>query len=100
MSWIDHKYAALYEQFNKMNVRQFHVRNDLCLMYKIANGMCNNTQEGDTLWNTAPENTPGKTLCFELWLEFFNCKINEKLEFTSQVVRRENFLDAIQRASE
>ena len=52
ISWIDRDYAAFYEQFNMMTVRQLQVRNDLCLIYKIVNGTCNNTQAGDlfTRW--------------------------------------------------
>ena len=42
MAWIDHDYTPLYEQFNMMTIKQLHARNDLCLMYKVLNGMCNN----------------------------------------------------------
>ena len=47
MTWIDHDYAPLYEQFNVMAVKQLHARNDLCHMYKILNGMCNNSLVGE-----------------------------------------------------
>ena len=44
IAWIDHDYAALYEQFNMMNVKQLHARNNPCLMYKMLNGICNDTR--------------------------------------------------------
>ena len=47
MTWIDHDYAPLHKQFNMMTVKQLYARNDLCLMYKILNGMCNNSLVGE-----------------------------------------------------
>ena len=38
MSWIDHDYTSLYEQFKVLKVKQLHLRNDLCFMFKVLKG--------------------------------------------------------------
>ena len=38
LPWMDQDYSSLYEQFNFLTVKQLHLSNDHCFMFKVLNG--------------------------------------------------------------